>query len=52
MAVSLRGQAQGVLGNLPLELRQDYKELVKSLEERFIFVPPCPCCQRLCKLGF
>ena len=35
MAVSLRGQAQGVLGNLPLELRQDYKELVKSLEERF-----------------
>ena len=28
LAVSLRGQAQGVLG-------QDYKELVKSLEERF-----------------
>jgi len=35
LAVSLRGQAQGVLGNLPLELRKDYKELVKSLEERF-----------------
>jgi hypothetical protein len=35
LAVSLRGQAQGVLGNLPLELSQDYKELVKSLEERF-----------------
>jgi hypothetical protein len=32
---SLRGQAQGVLGNLPLESRQDFKELVKSLEERF-----------------
>jgi hypothetical protein len=28
-------QAQGVLGNLPLESRQDFKELVKSLEERF-----------------
>jgi hypothetical protein len=28
LVVSLRGQAQGVLG-------QDYKELVKSLEERF-----------------
>jgi hypothetical protein len=35
LAVSLRGQAQGVLGNLPLESRQDFKELVKSLEERF-----------------
>jgi hypothetical protein len=35
MAVSLRGQAQGVLGNLPLESHQDFKELVKSLEERF-----------------
>ena len=35
LAVSLRGQAQGVLGNLPLELRQNYKELIKSLEERF-----------------
>jgi hypothetical protein len=30
LAVSLRGQAQGVLGNLPLESRQDFKELVKS----------------------
>jgi hypothetical protein len=27
LAVSLRGQAQGVLGNLPLESRQDFKEL-------------------------
>ena len=35
LAVSLRGQAQGVLGNLPLEHRQNFKELVKSLEERF-----------------
>ena len=35
LAVSLRGQAQGVMSNLPLELRQNYKELVKSLEERF-----------------
>ena len=35
LAVSLRGQAQGVLGNLPLASRQNYKELVKSLEERF-----------------
>jgi hypothetical protein len=32
LTVSLTGQAQGVLGNFPLELRQDYKELVKSLE--------------------
>ena len=34
-AVSLRGQAQGVLGNLPLNARQDFDELVRSLEERF-----------------
>ena len=33
--VSLRGQAQGVLGNLPLNARQDFDELVRSLEERF-----------------
>jgi hypothetical protein len=32
MTVSLTGQAQGVLETFPLELRQDYKELVKSLE--------------------
>ncbi|CAG2258104.1 unnamed protein product [Mytilus edulis] len=31
----LRGQAQGVLGNLTQESRQDFKELVKALEERF-----------------
>ncbi|VDI45168.1 Hypothetical predicted protein [Mytilus galloprovincialis] len=35
LAVSLRGQAQGVLGNLTQESRQDFKELVKALEERF-----------------
>ena len=35
LAVSLRGQAQGVLGNLPKQDRQNFKELVKSLEERF-----------------
>ncbi|VDI16183.1 Hypothetical predicted protein [Mytilus galloprovincialis] len=35
LAVSLRGQAQGVLGNLPTDKRQDFKELVMSLEERF-----------------
>jgi hypothetical protein len=34
-AVSLRGQAQGVLGNLPLNAKQDFDELVRSLEERF-----------------
>ncbi|VDI31895.1 Hypothetical predicted protein [Mytilus galloprovincialis] len=32
---SVRGQAQGVLGNLTQESRQDFKELVKALEERF-----------------
>jgi hypothetical protein len=37
LTVSLRGQAQGVLDNVPLELRKDYKEQVKSLEERFFF---------------
>ncbi|CAG2225914.1 unnamed protein product [Mytilus edulis] len=31
----LRGQAQGVLGNIPTDKRQDFKELVRSLEERF-----------------
>jgi len=33
LAVSLRGQAQGGLGNLPLNARQDFDELVTSLEE-------------------
>jgi hypothetical protein len=28
-------QAQGVLGNLPLNAKQDFDELVRSLEERF-----------------
>ena len=35
LTVYLRGQVQGVLDNFPLELGQDYKELVKSLEERY-----------------
>ncbi|CAC5395921.1 unnamed protein product [Mytilus coruscus] len=36
LAVSLRGQAQGVLGNLPTDKRQNFKELVRSVEERFL----------------
>ena len=32
LAVSHRGQAQGVLGDLPLNARQDFDELVRSLE--------------------
>ena len=35
LAVALRGQAQGVLGNLRGQLGQHYDVLVKSLEERF-----------------
>ncbi|VDI55856.1 Hypothetical predicted protein [Mytilus galloprovincialis] len=35
LAISLRGQAQEVLGNLPTNKRQNFKELVRSLEERF-----------------
>ena len=38
LAVSLRGQAQGVLGNLPHSDRQDFDKLANSLEERF---SPC-----------
>ncbi|XP_033761565.1 uncharacterized protein LOC117343329 [Pecten maximus] len=38
LAVSLRGQAQGVLGNLPTDSRDHYGELVRSLEQRF--APP------------
>ncbi len=37
LAVSLRGQAQGVFGNLS-ERSKDYRSLVKALEERF--APP------------
>ena len=37
LAVSLRGQAQGVFGNLPQSLR-DFDALEKALEERF--APP------------
>jgi hypothetical protein len=36
--VALRGQAQGILGDLPIDKQQDYKSLVKALEERF--APP------------
>ena len=35
LAVSLRGLAQGVLGNLPLEKQKDFEELSKALSERF-----------------
>ena len=38
MAVSLRGSAQGVLGNLPKGSKPDYQTLVRALEERF--APP------------
>jgi hypothetical protein len=38
LAVALRGQAQGILGDLPIDKQQDYKSLVKALEERF--APP------------
>ena len=31
----MRGQARGVLGNLPDILQMDFKELSRSLEERF-----------------
>jgi hypothetical protein len=32
--MALRGQAQGILGDLPIDKQQDYKSLVKALEER------------------
>jgi oligoendopeptidase F len=35
LAVCLRGQEQGALGNLPHDQRQDFGKLVRSLEERF-----------------
>ena len=35
LAVSLQGQARGVLGNLPRGTQPDYLTLVKALEERF-----------------
>ncbi|CAC5402443.1 unnamed protein product [Mytilus coruscus] len=38
LAVSLRGQAQGILGDLSTEVRSDYDSLVVALEERF--APP------------
>ena len=36
--MALRGQAQGILGDLPTDKQQDYISLVKALEERF--APP------------
>jgi hypothetical protein len=38
LAEALRGQAQGILGDLPIDKQQDYKPLVKALVERF--APP------------
>ena len=38
LAVALRGQAQGILGDLSIDKQQDYQSLVKALEERF--APP------------
>ncbi|CAG2224639.1 unnamed protein product [Mytilus edulis] len=35
LAVSLMGQAQAVLGDLPSEKRQNFSDLVSALEERF-----------------
>ncbi|CAG2251941.1 unnamed protein product [Mytilus edulis] len=37
-AVALRGQAQGILGDLPIDKQQNYKALVNALEQRF--APP------------
>ncbi|XP_069109267.1 uncharacterized protein [Argopecten irradians] len=38
LAVSLRGQAQGILGDLDIAEQEDYGALVRALEERF--APP------------
>ena len=38
LAVSLRGSAQGVLGNMPKGAKPDYHSLIKALEDRF--APP------------
>jgi hypothetical protein len=38
LAVALRGQTQSILGDLSIDKQQDYKSLVKALEERF--APP------------
>ena len=35
LATSLKGSALSLLGNLPSDTRQDYKELVAGLEGRF-----------------
>jgi hypothetical protein len=49
LAVALRGQAQGILGDLPIDKQQDYKSLVKALEERFAPLYQIPC-QQYCLL--
>ena len=36
LAVSLRGHAQGVLGNLPAVDRNNVEKLIKDLSERFL----------------
>jgi hypothetical protein len=38
LAVSLGGNAQGVLGNMPKGAKSDYHSLIKTLEDRF--APP------------
>ena len=38
LAVSLRGQAQAILGDLPPDMKSDYETLLCALEERF--APP------------
>ncbi|CAC5373136.1 unnamed protein product [Mytilus coruscus] len=38
LAVALRGKAQGILGDLPIDKQQNYKALVNALEQRF--APP------------
>ena len=35
LAVRLRGHAQGVLGNMPAEDRNNFEKLIKALSERF-----------------
>ena len=35
LAASLRGQAQGVLGNKPKDVRQNYQRLVQALQDGF-----------------
>ena len=65
LAVSLRGQAQAVLGDLPSDMKSNYKTLLNALEERFappsqtrrlanLAYPAAPCdvCETLAKEQF